>query len=303
MKTIDTPTLPSINITYSGDNVVKTTVDQVIEYIDIDTSLDLDENTAMENTSWTLVDPEDEADGTIVALKNLLSDSSYKDYGRTEDDGRGIYDEKGRKFFRNSNVNIAISDNERLSRDDNNRVVYNSTSVQSAYNPYLTTELVPTSYSADEKENSSVIYVITRKNTTSDDEANSMKMDNLAEVLVYSNTIGRRDVNSVPGNAMAIAKENGFWLAGYNSIDHYGMRNIDDYTNVGGADAIYDWTRYPENDQFAPEYVTIIPPTGTAYMTIVQKNVVQIVGMCTVLVGLVIIFVIKQKKLYGNRQI
>ena len=303
LKTIDTPTLPSINITYSGDNVVKTTVDQVIEYIDIDTSLDLDENTAMENTSWTLVDPEDEADGTIVALKNLLSDSSYKDYGRTEDDGRGIYDEKGRKFFRNSNVNIAISDNERLSRDDNNRVVYNSTSVQSAYNPYLTTELVPTSYSADEKENSSVIYVITRKNTTSDDEANSMKMDNLAEVLVYSNTIGRRDVNSVPGNAMAIAKENGFWLAGYNSIDHYGMRNIDDYTNVGGAGAIYDWTRYPENDQFAPEYVTIIPPTGTAYMTIVQKNVVQIVGMCTVLVGLVIIFVIKQKKLYGNRQI
>ena len=218
-------------------------------------------------------------------------------------DGRGIYDEKGRKFFRNSNVNIAISDNERLSRDDNNRVVYNSTSVQSAYNPYLTTELVPTSYSDDEKENSSVIYVITRKNTTSDDEANSMKMDNLAEVLVYSNTIGRRDVNSVPGNAMAIAKENGFWLAGYNSIDHYGMRNIDDYTNVGGAGAIYDWTRYPENDQFAPEYVTIIPPTGTAYMTIVQKNVVQIVGMCTVLVGLVIIFVIKQKKLYGNRPI
>ena len=68
-----------------------------------------------------------------------------------------------------------------------------------------------------------------------------MKMDNLAEVLVYSNTIGRRDVNSVPGNAMAIAKENGFWLAGYNSIDHYGMRNIDDYTNVGGAGAIYDW--------------------------------------------------------------
>ena len=55
-------------------------------------------------------------------------------------------------------------------------------------------------------------------------------------------------------------------------------------------------TRYPENDQFAPEYVTIIPPTGTAYMTIVQKNVVQIVGMCTVLVGLVIIFVIKQKE-------
>lgn len=300
LKTTDVPTVASVSITYPADNVVKTTVDQLIEYIDINTNLDFDENSSIENASWTLVDTESEADGTIVALKNVISDSAYKDHGRNEGEDRGIYDEKGRKFFRNSNVNIAVTDNEFLTRDSNNRVVYSvgnaSTGVQSAYNPDLTNQLVPKGYSADEDDCVAVVYFTTRKNTASDIDANEMKMDNLAEVLIYSNTVGRRDVNSVPGNALAIAKNKGFWLAGYNSIDHYGMRNVDDYTNVGGAGAIYDWTSYPENDQFAPEYVSIIPPTGTAYMTIVRKNVIQLVGMSIVLIGLVIIFIIKQKR-------
>lgn len=300
LKTTETPTIASVSVTYPADNVVKTTVDQLIEYIDINTNIDFEENASIENASWTLVDTENEADGTIVALKNVISDSSYKDHGRNEGEDRGLYDEKGRKFFRNSNVNIAVTDNEFLTRDVNNRVVYNvenaSNGVQSAYNPDLTTQLVPKKYSSNEDEYASVVYFTTRKNTASDIDANEMKMDNLAEVLIYSNTVGRRDVSSVPGNALAIAKDKGFWLAGYNSIDYYGMRNVDDYTNVSGTGAIYDWTKYPENDQFAPEYVSIIPPTGTAYMTIVRKNVIQLAGMSLVLIGLITIFIIKQKR-------
>lgn len=312
LKTTDAPDLADISITYPADVVVKTTVDQLIDYIDINTSLDLEENTDIEDSSWTLVRPDAEGDGSIKGLKATISDSAYKDHGRNEGSGRGIYDEKGRNFFRGENVNIAISDNEMLTKDEaTGRMKYNEEKTPiSLYNPSLTVELEPEDYSGSGASDA-IIYITTRKNASSDIDINEMKMDNLAEILVYSNTTGRRDIDSVPGNAMAIAKketagEGGFWLAGFNSIDYYGKR--DEYSKITGTgelegtNELYNWTMYPENDQFAPEYVSVIPPTGTAFMTIVRNNVVQMVGMGAILIGLVGVFVVKQRRILANRE-
>lgn len=278
-----------INVTYAEDKVVRTTVDQLVDYIDVNTSLDTEESgIGIENTSWSLADVAVETDGTITSLRNIISDSAYRLNASGSD--RSIYDEKDRKLIRDSSSNIAISHNERVERGSDNRMKYIdnvANRVQSIYNPSMTIELKPENYNS--AESTGIIYIVTRKNTSSDQDANEMKMDNLVEVLVYSNPTGRRDVNSVPGNAMVIAKNNGFWKAGYNSIETYpsGDRS--------------NWTVCPENDAWSPEYVTIIAPTGIGLMNLIRTNITQIAGLVMVIVAFSVMFAIKQVKIVNNR--
>lgn len=281
-----------INVTYLADNVVRTTVDQLFDYIDINTSLDSEESgIGIENTSWSLANVAVESDGTITSLRNIISNSAYSLNASGSD--RSIYDEKDRKLIRDSSSNIAISHNERVERGSDNRMKYIDTignNVQSIYNPSMTVELEPENYDAttDKNKSRSIIYIVTRKNTSSGQEANELLIDNLAEVLMYSNPTGRRDVNSVPGNAMVIAKNDGFWKAGYNSIATY---TGGDYSN---------WTVCPENDAWAPEYITVIPPTGIGLMTLIRTNITQIIGLVMVMIAFAVVFVVKQVKIVNN---
>lgn len=279
-----------INVAYLEDKVVRTTVDQLVDYIDVNTSLDLEESEiGIEDTSWSLADVATEADGTITSLRNIISNTAY----RVVDGDRSIYDEKvpGRKLIRDSSSNIAISHNENLERGGDNRMKYVddvNNNVQSIYNPSLTFELKPEKHTPGESVAN--IYIVTIKNTSSGQNANEMKMDNLAEVLVYSNPTGRRDINSVPGNAMVIAKDNGFWKAGYNSIATYPSGDYE------------DWTTYPENDAWSPEYVTIIAPTGIGLMSLIRTNVTQLAGLVVAVVAMGVVFGVKQVKIKNNER-
>lgn len=280
--------MADISVTYAEDKVVRTTVDQLFDYIDVNTSLDTEESgIGIENTSWSLADVAVEGDGTITSLRNIISDSAYR--VNREGSDRSIYDVKDRKLIRDSSSNIAISHNERVERDSDNRMKYIddvANNIQSIYNPSMTLELKPQNYNPDESVGT--IYIVTRKNTSSEQEANELLIDNLAEVLMYSNPTGRRDVNSVPGNAMVIAKNDGFWNAGFNSVLDY---ERGDYLN---------WTVYPENDAYATEYITIIPPTGIGLMSLIRTNITQIAGLIMVMVAMGVIFGIKQKKIVNN---
>lgn len=299
VKKID---VDDLTVTYETDKVVRTTVDQLVDYIDVNTSLDeFESGIGIENASWSLADTYVEEDGTITSLRNIISDSAYRLPSTVSGESvvKSIYDEKDRKLIRDSSSNIAISHNERLERNpENNRMKYIDTvgnRVQSMFNSGMTFELKPARYNPDNpKESIGTIYIITRKNTSSGQDANEMKMDNLAEILVYSNSTGRRDINSVPGNAMAIAKYDGFWKAGYNSID---LARDDDVNEV----SVDNWTLYPENDAWSPEYVTIIAPTGIGRLTLIRNNIMQIAGLVIVLIGFITIFTVKQFKIRKNQ--
>ena len=122
-----------------------------------------------------------------------------------------------------------------------------------------------------------------------------MRIDNLAEVLVYSNTTGRRDINSVPGNAMTISTTQGMWNAGYNSIDLHKSQAQENWETESK-----NWTKYPENDAWSPEYVTVIAPTGIALRTYIKNNIIPITILLLAIGVMGIAFIVKQKKIQKN---
>lgn len=285
-------------VKYPADQLVKTTVDQIVDYIDIDASLD--DQGSVADATWDLSGLEKEANGYNKSLNGLLSKSSYR---KVSDDGLfNIYDDKNREYINNTRSNIAISYNERLNTFDENtgRVEYISkTAGVSKYNTDLTRELVPVAYRGTLfSDTYSEVRITVAKTASSGTDANQMKIDNLAEVLVYSNPTGRRDTNSVPGNAMAIVnhlavnnKEQGVWYAGFNSEKYWDGKTVKE-----------NWTQYPENDAWSPEYVTVIAPTGIALRTYIRQHIVPIVILAGTIVIMMVMFGVKQVQIFRKRK-
>lgn len=302
--------LEDVAISYDADKIVTTTVDQLVDYVDVDTSLEND--TSVANAAWSTSELEPESEritgGYNKSLNGLIDKTAY----RVVNNKLNIFDEKNREFINTTRSNIAISYNERLGKleqiptpdggtencGDKGRVEYaEPNKARSKYNSTLTKELKPKNCfqdGSDSNEYYSEIHITVRKEATSGDEANQMRIDNLAEVLVYSNTTGRRDINSVPGNAMVISTTQEMWKAGYNSIDYWKSKaqGEGDWETVSK-----NWTKYPENDAWSPEYVTVIAPTGIALRTYIKNNIIPITILLVAIGVMGIAFVIKQKKI------
>lgn len=299
-------------VIYPADKVVTTTVDQIVDYIDIDASLDNQGSDA--NAAWNLSGLVRNQDtGYNESLNGLLSKSSYR---KISDNGVfNIYDDKDREYINATRSNIAISYNERLDTLEKHREMsdtkdndkdagrveyYNGAGAgPSRYNTDLTRELVPEAYrSQGNSDTYSEVRITVAKTASSGMDANQMKIDNLAEVLVYSNPTGRRDTNSVPGNAMAIVNhlavnnnEQGVWYAGFNSEKYWDGKTVKD-----------NWTQYPENDAWSPEYVTVIAPTGIALRTYIRQHIVPIVILAGTIVIMMVMFGVKQVQIFRKRK-
>ncbi len=321
---------PDVEITYQSDKIVKTTVDQLIDYIDPNASYDLSTQN-FENYAWDLSGNIENTGErrTIPTLNELVSESSY----RTIVDNNGvsksnIYDRKGNALVTDVSSNIVIAKNNKMTKFDtlsgnvansgsylteeinNNWVEYRDDykQVKSKDNGALNIELEPQEYDrTNEKENSRVtMWIMTAKTTASDTDANNMKFDNLVEVLVYSNPTGRRDYYSVPGNAMALATQEdvGFWKAGYNSKKWW---NANDSATSSDDKAFAElasekWHLYPEDDAYAPEFVTIIAPTGITLREYVRNVIIPIAILITIIMIMLGIFGVKQIKIYKEHK-
>ena len=296
--------LEDVDIAYDADKLVTTTVDQLVDYVDIDASPENDSSVA--NASWTTSDLK--AEGYNPSLNGLIDKTAY----RVINGKINIYDDKDRAFVTETRSNIAISYNERLHAlkqiptsnggtsncETTGRVEYEDNErTRSKYNSTLTKELMPKNYvGEDSDEFYSEIRITARKDATSGTDANQMRIDNLAEVLVYSNSTGRRDINSVPGNAMVISTTQGMWKAGYNSKDFW--KNI----TANWETESKNWTKYPENDAWSPEYVTVIAPTGIALRTYIKNNIVPLAILVIAIGVMGITFGIKQKKIQEDEE-
>ncbi len=334
-----------IPITYNMDRVVETTVDQLIDYVDANASYEL-ETQIIENCSWDLsgkLDSNTTERRTIKTLNELVSESSYRTIDAQTESGvigkSNIYDRKGNALVTDVTSNIVIARNNKLTTFTNSStlsgegkstlsgqdssyradtyltkeitkawVKYREKEVKAKDNRALTISLTPKAY--NEADSKSEMWIMTSKATASDTDANNMKFDNLVEILVYSNPTGRRDVYSVPGNAMALAtqgeattknpnsiEEIGFWKAGYNSKDYW-MKEIGISEEMAYREkASTEWTRYPEDDAYAPEFVTIIAPTGITLREYIRNVIVPITILVIIVVVMLGIFGAKQVKI------
>ena len=301
--------LEDMAISYDADKIVTTTVDQLVDYVDVDASLENDSSIA--NAAWATSELEPESEITTGGYNKSLNGLIDKTAYRVVNNKLNIFDEKDREFINTTRSNIAISYNERLGKleqiptpdggtencGDKGRVEYaEPDKARSKYNSTLTKELKPkNNVGEDSNEYYSEIHITVRKEATSGDEANQMRIDNLAEVLVYSNTTGRRDINSVPGNAMTISTTQGMWNAGYNSIDLHKSQAQENWETESK-----NWTKYPENDAWSPEYVTVIAPTGIALRTYIKNNIIPITILLLAIGVMGIAFIVKQKKIQKN---
>ena len=225
----------------AGDVVVKTTVDQLVDYVDNDISISKDDTENVANQSWS---ESSEAD-----RKNKLSSVAY--VGNSVADDK-LQDDKERAYVATGKNNIVVSDNERMSVDEREITYYRAetedgqpktevtadgvikpivssktlkmystvddsiaSETRSKYNSNITKELIPESVNADE---SKATMTIVATSQGSEDAIKNMNYDNLVEIVMYSNPVGRRDTEAIPGNANMIAKQKPAYEAGYDKV-------------------------------------------------------------------------------------
>ena len=243
------------------DKIVKTKVEQIIDYIDNDASSSVDDNTSVENSSWSPV--------TLETLQNNKTLDS-KVYTTNSNGKQTIVDSKGREYITDTKQNVLVTDGDR-------------------YNPSIITELVPDSASAATGiASSGKIRVVISKQMNEETSKDDL-YNNIAEVIEYSNTVGRRDSQAVPGNA-EIARGEYLAATGYENgvlkTDYEGAKEVE----VNGATLHLNG----ERDTDAPNYVTLTEPTGISIREYNKRNYAIAITIAGIILAAGIV-VIKKK--------
>ena len=313
---------------YEPESIVETTVEQLVDYVDNDISLNKEATTMVEDRSWV--------DSSVEDRSHKFSVVSYKDNARADEN---FIDNKGRSYIGANKNNIVLSENENieltninytrtalgddqlpLTQVESGLLLPQTANVQlnnmysakanivsdniSINNPTITKELKP--------GDSATIKIVT--STHSNEEATkNMNYDNLAEIVVYSNTVGRRDMKTIPGNSNMIAKQEAAWRAGY-SIDYVAKAAANATSDVGYfvandvtvVDGSATKAIKTERDAYAARD-TVTEPTGLSLsrqminraVTIIL--IVLIIAAVAVIVATVLIVVKKTK--YDDKEL
>lgn len=290
------------NIYYTGkgdsDAVVTTSVEQIIDYVDNNTVFNESKNSFIENNSWK-----------TLSMEELLLGDTQKDIlnGENNDyniDNRGsmlapeiynIVDENGnikpltsedvetlrRKIMNNEDIgNVAILDDNgtRYVTEQRNNIAVSIN--DKTYNPSLSTKLVPyeayskgvtTDGNGDKVDYKGSITLTTTRFISPEASRDDLQFNNLAEIIQFSNTVGRRDVDAKVANANPI---NGEFIAAN-----------------GGANNVKS-----EHDTTATEIITLSAPTGVS----IEKTTTNQILIIAFLSGIILIggiYLIKKKVL------
>lgn len=228
-----------------------------------------------------------------------------------EDDENGKANDMGQKAYSNEQVIV-----------ENILSYKNNTYEPTTHNKDLTKELSTINLGdekADDKPTSGSVVVNTTADVTNDLSMDDMIYDNLAEVLVYSNSVGRRTMAAIPGNAFEIVKQNvndsslqsaggGIWNAGHSSNPAKDEKILEDliaeyskpieYTQTAKyafntKEALAERNKPEETGKYiaeldadAAEYVTFTEPTGLSKT--MQNQTVFIIAMLIALIVLAV---------------
>ena len=235
---------------YSGiegsDKVVTTRVRQVVDYIDNDAVYTQALNTGKDH-SWRNTSI-NELDGNGYEAERLVSRNVIPGYELVDENGIAyITDQK-------NNVVLSIDPGEYQLED----------AVAASTNSGFTKELDPVDIDyrgqvLNPDDYKATIDLTTTRTVSAEDDADKLQFDNIAEIVKVENSVGRRDMLAVVGNATPV--KGAFY----------------------GAKA--------ERDSSATELVTFAPPTGIrAEATLTtQILLISLVSLVILAVGVVIL--------------
>ncbi len=216
------------------DVIVTSKVRQVMEYIDNDAVFDETYNTESDhmwrNTSIT------ELSGSGYDINRVIDSRVIPGYE--------LIDSKGIAYKTEQKNNLAIS------------IDSEETGIES--NANFETELLPYAVSSNDNYKSQIQLTVS-KVVSAQDDADNLTFDNIAEIVKFENSVGRRDVTATVGNANPKLGE------------------------FRGA--------LVERDASATELITFTPPTGNEkeHLLMIQILVVTIIALSIVVVGIVVI--------------
>ena len=219
------------------DKVVTTRVRQVVDYVDNDATFTSGYNAAQDsswrNTSIT------ELKGNGLTDKQLIDESIAETYT--------LADKNGVSYITEQRNNVILSIDELSTNGELN-------------NSGFEKELIP--YVANAQDNSGAISEINLRVTrtiSAESDADNLTYDNLAEIVKYENTFGRRDTATISGS-----------------------------TNPKLGEFI---PAIEERDSSATELITFTPPTGSEADSALtaQILIVTAIAIAIVIVGIVII--------------
>lgn len=310
-------TVDKYGFDYAKDVKVTTTVDQMVDYVDNDISISKSETENVENQSWV--------DSTDVDRFNKFSSVSYLDNVK---DDKNFVDKKARSYIGDSKNNVVLTENENIKLGDVTYVktklndedklpktevvevggnkmlipqvetitlkdVYSGkdalmSSDVSSYNPKLTKELLP--------GESATVGVVTSAHA-SEEAVDDMNYDNLAEVVMYSNTVGRRDMQTIPGNANMIAKQTDAFKAGANWSGDEVVVELADGQRVT-----------TERDAYAArDTVTFSEPTGLSIERESINKVIRIILVSLIIAAIAVIIatitIVVKKTKYDDKDL
>ena len=356
-----------LNEKYGTEVIVKTTVDQVIDYIDNDLSIDLDTLNIV-GAAWVASSESDRENKLSEVAYRKTNDTYEKDVTSLQDDKKRAYVTKDTTGNVTKN-NLYVSSNDLITAEpveieytkikvseDNipekeavvvtqevgklETVIDDSTGEEtmelkndaSKKNlEYVTFATAPVELdylyttkdnivgTASDNSNGSLTsrlepgesgeIRITTTVTANEEAINSMNYDNLVEIVMYSNSVGRRDMQSIPGNANLIAKDFKAFNAGYNY-----------YVQDANSPDTYTWkakevkyeggeTIYTERDAYAAkDTITFSEPTG---LSIGRQHINAMVNMILTILLLsaiattiiIVVIVVRKKAVYDDNDL
>ncbi len=241
-----------------SDKIVKTKVNQIVDYVDNDITPDEDVIRMIEDSSWKDVTLEELVEGNVI-------DETVYTNGK-------LVDAKGAEYITGSKRNVQLTEDE-------------------TYNPNIIRELIPeAAANGNEGLYSGTIRFGTVKHLTADTSRSDI-YDNIAEIVSYFNTVGRRDENAVPANAQiargeytaAHGTKNGILLT-----DYLGAKEVEVEGKVLHLNG--------ERDTDAPNMVTLTEPTGIASFKHSAKNYTLVAFITAVTAAGVMIYTRRKLK-------
>ena len=225
---------------YTQNDIVATTmVRQLIDYVDNDVVFKAADNTAPDS-SWRTVTA-DELDEKRVIASDLIE---------TDEDGnKTIVDDYGVAYTTSQRNNLVLS--------------VDNVEGEKLTNPGFIIKLVPFTASTQNGEldtscQTAMAMTMTRS-IDSQIEDEDLAYDNIAEIVKFENTVGRRDIETIAGNAEP---------------------KLGEFT-----------ASLEERDASATELITFTPPTGLNTNTILttQMLIVAVVALGILVIGIIVI--------------
>ena len=257
----------------NSDAVVTTKIEKVLDYVDNNAVFNAEVNDFIENNAWTTITTKELREQDLLEPTEMTEDE-YNQWLSLSEEQKAL---NAKTYIHTSDQNndgedeyyIVDSDGVRYETDQKNNLVVNVNDV--SVNPDLVINLVPEG-AVDENGNyvspdtetygyKASIGLTTTKYISPENDTGDITFENIAEIIQFTNTVGRRDTEAVVGNAKPSLGE----------------------TIASNA----------ERDTDSTEIITLTPPTGLSMIQRMTQDVtktsfvtlvITLVGVCSLLV-------------------